>query len=104
MQMASERLEQGRDVAAHQRLAACEPQLAHAQTDEGAAEAIDLFERQQVGAGKERHVFRHAIDATEITTIRYGDLQIRNPAAKRIDKWDRYRTVHLVRNSILDSR
>jgi molybdenum cofactor biosynthesis enzyme MoaA len=30
------RLEQGRDVAAHQRLAACEPQLAHAQTDEGA--------------------------------------------------------------------
>ena len=48
-QMARQRREQRHDPAAHQRLAAGEAKLAHAARDEGRAEPVQLFQRQQLG-------------------------------------------------------
>jgi len=44
-------------------------ELAHALGDEGRAQPVELFERQQVGLGQEGHVLRHAVDAAEIAAV-----------------------------------
>ena len=54
--------------------------------DEGAAQAVELFEREQVGLGQERHVLRHAIDAAEIAAVGHRDAQIGDRAPERIDE------------------
>ena len=47
-QMAAERSEQAHDVAPDQGLAAGQPDLAHAEVDEGRAQPVQLLEREQV--------------------------------------------------------
>ena len=70
------------DPAPHQRLAAGEPQLAHAARDEGAAQPVELLERQQVGLRQERHVLRHAVDAAEVAAVGHRDAQIGDARAR----------------------
>ena len=83
--MARERAEQEHDVLAHQGFAAGEAQLLHALADEGAAQPVQLLERQDLRLRQERHVLRHAIDAAEIAPVGDGDAQVADMAAERID-------------------
>ena len=85
-EMARQRGDQRHDAAPHQRLAAGEAQLAHALGDEGGAQAVELLQRQHVGLGQERHVFRHAVDAAEIAAVRDRNAQIGDGAGERIDQ------------------
>ena len=55
-QMARQRGDQCHDAAPHQRLAAGQPQLAHALGDEGAAQPVEFLEGEQIGLRQERHV------------------------------------------------
>ncbi len=66
---------------AQQRLTAGDAQLAHAQADEHARQALDFLEAQQIGVAQEfvmrvEHLFGHAIGAAEIAAIGDGDAQI----------------------------
>ena len=56
-----------------QRLSARQSQLVHAFADEGAAQPVELFQRQDVGLGQERHVFGHAVHAAKIAAVGNGD-------------------------------
>ena len=85
-EMARERAHQGHDGAPHQRLAAGQPQLAHAARDERAAQPVELFEREQVLLRQERHVLRHAVDAAEIAAVGHRDAQIGDRPLERIDQ------------------
>src|SRR3546814_9201234 len=58
VEVARERAEQLHDVAAHQRLAAGQAQLAHALAHEGAAHAVELLQGENLRLGQERHVLR----------------------------------------------
>ncbi len=84
--MARERREQRHDAAAHQRLAAGQPQLAYAARHERRAQAVKLFQGQEIGLGQEAHVFRHAIDTAEVAAVGHRDAQIADRAAERIDQ------------------
>ena len=84
--MARQRRQQRHDPAPHQRLSAGQAQLAHAARNEGAAQPVELLQREQIGLRQERHVLRHAIDAAEIATIGHRDAQIRDRAPERIDQ------------------
>src|SRR5213593_4116930 len=74
--MPAEALEQGHDVAAYQRFAAGQAQLAYPQIDECRADAVQLFKAQDLGLGQKGHVFRHAIDAAEVAPVcdRYPEI------------------------------
>ena len=84
--MARHRPEEGHDALAHQRLAAGDPQLAHAERDEGRAEPVELLERQQLGLGQELHVLGHAVDAAEVAAIGHRHAQIADRPRERIDQ------------------
>ena len=76
-----EERDQRLEVAAHERLAAGDPQLLDAEAGEGARETLDLLERQQVGAGEEgvvaaEDLLRHAVDAAEVAPVRHGDPEV----------------------------
>ncbi len=69
---------EGRDevleIAAQQRLAARDPELAHAQVDEDARDALDLLEREQLAPRQEavlvpEDLLRHAVDAAEVAAV-----------------------------------
>ena len=85
-EMARERLHERHDAAPHQRLAAGEPQLAHAARNERAAQPVEFLQRQQVGLRQERHVFRHAVDAAEIAAVGHRHAQIGDRPLERIDQ------------------
>ncbi len=84
--MAREPPEEVHDIAPHQGLAAGDPQLAHAAIDEDAAEAVELFERQQVALGQELHVLGHAVGAAEVAAIRHRDAQVGDRPLERVDQ------------------
>ncbi len=84
--VARQRGHERHDAAPHQRFAAGQPQLAHPFGDEGRAEPVKLFERENVGLGQEGHVFRHAIDAAEIAAVRDRHAQVSDGAAEWIDQ------------------
>ena len=86
---ARQHLDQLFEIAAQQRLAAGQPDLAHAQVDEDPGDARDFLERQQLGVGQEcvvaaEHLLRHAIDAAEIAAIGDRDAQVAHAAAARV--------------------
>ena len=85
-QMSGERMEQPHNVFAHKRFAAGYPELAHALAHEGPAQSVQLFQAQQFLFRQKRHVFRHAIDAAEITAIGHRYAQIADMATERIDQ------------------
>jgi len=79
-------LEQPDDALPHQRLAAGDAELAHAEAHEGAAEAIELLQRQQLRLGQEAHVLRHAVDAAEVAPIGDGDPQVGDVTLEWVDQ------------------
>ena len=84
--MARHRAEEAHDVLAHQRLAAGDPELAHAEGDEGGAEPVELLEGQELGLGQELHVLGHAVDAAEVAAVGDRDPQIGDRPGERVDQ------------------
>ena len=85
VEMARQRAHQRHHVAPDQRLAAGQPQLAHALGDEGRAQPVEFFQRQQIGLGQECHVFGHAIEAAQVAAIGDRYPQIADGPAERVD-------------------
>src|SRR5258706_261648 len=81
---------QALQVTTHQRLAAGEPDLLHAELDEDAREARDFLEAQDRAVRKKlmvriEHFARHAIDAAEVAAIGHRDAQIAHRTRARVD-------------------
>ena len=84
VEVARQRAHQRHHVAPDQRLAAGEPQFFHALGDEGRAQPVEFFQREQIGLGQECHVFRHAIEAAQVAAIGDRYPQIADGPAERI--------------------
>ena len=76
LQMPAQAADQAHDIAADQRLAAGQAQLAHPHIDEGTAQPVQLLQRQHVLLRQEGHVLRHAIDAAQIAAVSDGNPEI----------------------------
>ena len=79
--------DQALEVAADERLAARDPQLAGAERDERARDARDLFERQELAPVEETMVapvdlLRHAVGAAEVAAVGDRDAQVPERPAK----------------------
>lgn len=83
---ARDALDERRQAGAHERLAAREPDPAHAERDERPRESGERVERQHVRARQESHVLRHAVHATEVAPVRHRQTHIRDSAAEAIDE------------------
>ena len=73
--------DQALEVAADERLAARDPQLARAERDERARDAGDLLERQELAPVEEAVVaavdlLRHAVGAAEVAAVGDRDAQV----------------------------
>ena len=82
-----ELLDEALEVAADERLAAGDPDLARAERDERARDAGDLLERQQLLAVEEAvvaavHLLRHAVGAAEVAAVGDRDAQVAQRAAE----------------------
>lgn len=88
---ARDALDERRQAGAHERLAAREPDPAHAERDERPRESGERVERQHVRARRESHVLRHAVHATEVAPVRHRQTHIRDSAAEAIDERARHR-------------
>ncbi len=97
-EMARQLAHQMHDVLAHQRLAAGQPELAHALLDEDRAEPVELFQRQQILLRQEGHILGHAIGAAEIAAVGDRDAQIADCATEGVDH------VHELRSNCLPRR
>ncbi len=83
---ARDALDERRQAGAHERLAAREPDPAHAERDARPRESGERVERQHVRARWESHVLRHAVHATEVAPVRHRQTHIRDSAAEAIDE------------------
>ena len=89
-QLGAERREQADqhlDVLAHERLAAGQAQLRHAQRDSRAGDALDLLEGQQFPTLEEavltsEHRLRHAVDTPEVAAVGDRDSQVAERASR----------------------
>jgi hypothetical protein len=86
---AREQRDQLLEVPPHQRLAARDADLLHAQGGEGAGEALDLLEGEQLGARQEAVVaaedlLRHAVDAAEVAAVGDRDAQVAERPAETV--------------------
>ena len=79
-------LEQLHDPPTNQWLTARDTQLAHTQIDEGAGQAEQLFNGQELRLRKELHPLCHAIGASKITAVGHRQPQIADLATKGIDE------------------
>ncbi len=85
LEVARQGADQRHHVAADQRFATCQPQLAHTLGDECRAQTIKLLQREQIRLRQESHVFGHAVKAAKVATIRHGYAQIADASAERVD-------------------
>ena len=86
-QMPRQRVDERHDAAPHQRLAAGEPELADAARHKSRTQTVEFLQRKNFSLRQKRHVFRHAIDAAEVTPVGHRNAQIGNGAAERIDQF-----------------
>ena len=80
---------EGLDVAANQWLASRDADLLDAEAGEGAGDALDLLEGEELGAGEERVVaaedlLGHAIDAAEVAAVGDRDPEIPHRPSQRV--------------------
>ena len=92
IEMARQRAHQRHHVAPDQRFAAGEADLAHALGDEGRAQPVEFFQRQEIGFRQKSHVLGHAIETAQIAAIGHRHAQIPDGPAERID----HRTEQLI--------
>ena len=82
-------LDEHRQIAPDERLAARDADLLDAAADEDARDALDLLERQQLVAAQElvvasEDLLRHAVDAPEVAPVGDGDAEVPEWTAKRV--------------------
>ena len=69
-------------ASAHHRFPACQPDMLHTQSGHNPHQAQNLLKAQDLCMSDLTDtIFRHAIDTSQITSIRYGDTQIINAAS-----------------------
>ena len=73
-------------VAAHQRLAAGQPNLVDAERRRDADEVRDLLEGEQLVLRPERDILRHAVRAAQIAPVGDGDAQVVVDPAEGVDE------------------
>jgi hypothetical protein len=83
---------QHRELPAHQRLAAGEAHLLHAEAREDAYQPGDLLEGEQLRARQEGVVAAeelawHAVDTAEVASVRDADPQVAQRASTRVE-WE----------------
>ena len=86
-QMAGHAVEEGHDALADERFAPGDAKLSDAQTNEGRAHAVQLFQCQQILFGQEGHVLRHAIGAAEVAAVGDRDPQIVDGPREGVDQF-----------------
>src|SRR5215213_9980548 len=78
-------LDDGFDIAAQHRLAACQTELLDAQADKYLANVVDLFIREHLlFRGDGRLAVRQAVETTKVTAVREGHAQVANRTVVRI--------------------
>ena len=70
----------------HQGLAAGNAQFSGSARDKSAAKAVQFLKCQQILAGQESHVLRHAINAAEVATVSHGHAHIGDRPAEGVDQ------------------
>ncbi len=93
---AGQLLDQHRQVAPDERLAAGDADLLHAAAHEDACDALDLLERQQLVAAQElvvasEDLLRHAVDAPEVAAVGDGDAEIAQRTAECVGQGHTFR-------------
>ena len=81
-----EHAHQARQVAAHQRLAAGQPDLVDPQRRRDPDEARDLLEGEQLGPVQEGDVLGHAVGAAEVAAVGDADAQVVVDPAEGVDQ------------------
>ena len=86
------------DVAAHERLAAGDPDRAHAEAGEDAGDPGDLLQGEQLGPLEEgvvapEDLLRHAVDTAEVAAVGDRDAQRLERPAERVAQRLHARTV-----------
>ena len=80
-----EQPDQARQIAAQQRLAARQPDLVDAESDEDVDEALDLLEVQDlVTREPDVLLLRHAVRAAKVAAVGHRDTQIAQHAAEAV--------------------
>ena len=79
-------LDQRRQVAADQRLAAGQPNLVDSQRHGDAGNPLDLLEAQQGGPRLKPHLLGHAIDAADVAAVGHADPQVVVGPSPRVDE------------------
>ena len=74
--------QQAGDALAHQRLAAGDTNAPHAEADEGVGHRVKFLQAEDLVAGKELHVFAHAVGAAEVAAIRHRQAQVGDATAE----------------------
>ena len=86
LEVTRELADQRHQVSADERLAAGQPDLTGPTRDEGAAQALQLLERQEIALRQELHILRHAVDAAKIAAIGDRNADIIDMPAVRVDQ------------------
>ena len=86
VEMSRQRAEKLHDVPADEGLAAGNPDLARPHRNESRAEPIQFFKRQELAPRQERHLFRHAVGAAKIATVRHRHANVSDGPSKRVDE------------------
>ena len=82
--------DQGLEIATHERLAAGQAHLAHAQRDRRTDHAFDLLEVEDLGAWQEgvvraEDLLRHAVHASEVAAVGDADTQVAHRPAEGVE-------------------
>ena len=94
--IAARRADQHRQIAAHQRFASGDAQLADPQAGGDTSEAFDLFEVQDFRTADKLHVrLGHAVEAADVAAVGDADAQIVVEAAEGIDEHAAYFTASI---------
>ena len=73
------------DAFAHERFTAGKPNALHPARYQDVGKRNDLLEAQNIPARQERHLFRHAVAATQVAAIRDRHSDVSDAPAETID-------------------
>ena len=79
-------LNQVHHIAAHQRLATGQADLAHPTGDKAQRHAVQLFQAEHVSLRQKSHPLGHAIGAAQVAAIGHRQAEVGNPALELVDE------------------
>ena len=78
--------EQPDHIAPHQRLSPGDAQLNHPKLAEAAPQPGRLLQGEELAAGEELHVLRHAVATTQVAAVGHREPHVDYPPAKAVDE------------------